>query len=245
MAIARVGSWGSTSVTATASVTPAFGQSTSAGSLLVAKVAANVLTASIATASSGWTIVAIPTTSATGGAQSAIAYKANCGAGETAPTFTCTGASYMSAALEEYSGAALSSPVRAFAQTLAMSSSTAISGDLLVSVRTDINSKSATCTYTNQGWEDFGPVVSLVGTDLGDQDTGATKGLQWIYSAGFITSAGNSDPFAGYNRVTVAVSTGSVVGGHSGIVAFMPLASMPPPRLSVVNHNAVMRSAVY
>lgn len=70
------------------SVQPPFGQATASGNLLIAWVSANTATPpSIATATSGWVRAVVANAT---NAESTIWYKLNCGAGETAPTFTAT-----------------------------------------------------------------------------------------------------------------------------------------------------------
>src|SRR5881396_1735974 len=103
MAIALVGSVG-TAVTGTTSVSPTFGQSTTAGNLLIAWVI-NDNGVTPATPS-GWTLMA----GNGAGDRARVYFKPNCGAGETAPTFSEAGATFMAAALAEFSGADTASP---------------------------------------------------------------------------------------------------------------------------------------
>ncbi len=108
MAWALVGSLG----TVAHSGTPTFGQSTTAGNTLIAWLCSNDGSATnpfTETGPTGWTILA------PGGASGrwvAIAYKMNCAAGETAPTFHSAGApSNFYTQLGEFSGGATSSIV--------------------------------------------------------------------------------------------------------------------------------------
>lgn len=99
MAYALVGSLGSPATGAPP--TPTFGQATTAGNLLVAWVRANG-TVTITTSSTGWALAA--------GFVSGVRIFArpNCGAGESAPTWSGGNATVM---LGEFSGGATSSPV--------------------------------------------------------------------------------------------------------------------------------------
>lgn len=101
MAIALVKA-GTPSTSVTSAITPAFGQATTAGDLLIAVVAANA-NAAITTTGTGWS-KANGVNNANG--SSAVFYKKNCGASEVAPAFACVGATFMAAQLDEYSGAA-------------------------------------------------------------------------------------------------------------------------------------------
>lgn len=103
MAIALVRAGAVTSPGA-GTTSPAFGQATTAGNLLVATVSANA-TAAITTTSSGWTQAVAMASTACG---SAVFYKPNCGASELAPLFTCVGATAVVAQVSEWSGAATS-----------------------------------------------------------------------------------------------------------------------------------------
>lgn len=94
----------------TTSVTPAFGQATTAGNLLLAHIANDGNTSAIATTATGWTQAG--QAHATGVSQrAALFYKPNCGASETAPTFTGAGANHVHAVLSEWSGANTSAPL--------------------------------------------------------------------------------------------------------------------------------------
>src|SRR5438477_5453899 len=103
MAIALVGSLG-TPVTGTTSVSPTFGQATTAGNLLICWL---IGAPNGYTLPSGWSQAA----SSFDGQTSLVLYKANCGASETAPSFTTATNTFMAAALGEFSGAATTSPV--------------------------------------------------------------------------------------------------------------------------------------
>lgn len=105
--IAQVGSLGALAVGSNTSVSPAFGQATVAGHLLVAWVGSDSVDPT--TAAAGW--VKIKSGSPSGFKFVAIWAKPNCGSGESAPTFTAAGSTQpMYAQLGEFSGAATSSP---------------------------------------------------------------------------------------------------------------------------------------
>jgi hypothetical protein len=85
------------------SLSPSFGQATAAGNLLVAWVYADTGGSSDPfNPVSGWTKAVVPGASFN---WSSIWYKANCGAGETAPVFTTAGANFgANSQLAEFSG---------------------------------------------------------------------------------------------------------------------------------------------
>jgi hypothetical protein len=103
---ALVGSAGAVAA-ANSSVTPAFGQATTAGNLLVAQVAHSGTTA-IACSDGTWTSAGQAVQGTV--ARAALFYKQNCGAGETAPTFT-GGAVTIAVVLSEWSGVATATPL--------------------------------------------------------------------------------------------------------------------------------------
>lgn len=102
MAYALVGSLGS--VATNGVNTPAFGQATTAGNLLIAWVAVNSVSAASLTGT-GWT-QAVEVVSGSSHL-AAVWYRANCGASESAPTFS----NWTFGMLGEFSGGATSSPV--------------------------------------------------------------------------------------------------------------------------------------
>ena len=148
MAIALVGSAG-TVATGTNSVSPTFAQSTTAGNLLICWLATQN---GAPGTPSGWT-------AAVGGtAQTEVYYKANCGAGETAPTISDNVSTFMAAMLCEFSGAATTSPLdqkstRATGttspQTATAAAVDAASGELVISVDLFIYSMAATKTTSD------------------------------------------------------------------------------------------------
>ncbi len=148
MAIALVGSLGAASAEASPS-TPAFGQSTTAGNLLIAWVRARGA-AGIGVTGTGWTIAAgVAATPDT----ALVYYRANCGAGEAAPTFTndlnvaqlgeFSGAD-TTAPLENNSGANATSATSPVADSCA--SADTATGNLVVSAFAPLSSKAETIT---------------------------------------------------------------------------------------------------
>jgi hypothetical protein len=138
--IALVGAVGAFTTGGASTVSPPFGQATVAAHLLVAWVTATNSPASITTGAAGWVKAVGQISSST---ESTIWYKPNCGAGETAPTFTCTGgSSVMYAQLAEFSGALTASPLDKTGSTnsppgvfmtITTSAADSVGGDLMVS----------------------------------------------------------------------------------------------------------------
>jgi hypothetical protein len=107
---ALVGSAGAVNnTTSGAPNTPAFGQATTAGNLLAAWMFSNSSSGTnpFSTSATGWTLA---TTGGGAFAWTAIYYRANCGAGETPPTFN-TGGTFGYVGLAEFSGGATASPL--------------------------------------------------------------------------------------------------------------------------------------
>lgn len=236
MSAALVGAAGAIATTATTSVTPAFGQATTSGHLLVARVAAvGTALGQISTTSSGWTLAVSGPTGST--MQSAIFYKVNSAAGETAPTFTCTGATAMFADLEEVSGSATSSPVDQSAVGLSGNATNpandANPGEFVTSAWIQTGTKSATDTITITWTNPTG------GTVVAAQNTGATKALQWFAGSSYITSVNTSVDNANFSG---AVSTGAS-NGAVGVVASFKLPGSPAPNDPVVVNVAVSRAS--
>lgn len=90
-------------------LTPAFGQATTARSLLTFCVQAGAAGSAAMTCNDGTWTKAVEIYAVNG--RAVIWYKKNCGAGEAAPTFTSTGASSMHGVLAEWSGADLVAPL--------------------------------------------------------------------------------------------------------------------------------------
>lgn len=226
---------GAASQAAAATVTPAFGQTTAAGNLLVAVVVASGASV-IATASSGWLIA--KQGPGTNSDQVAIAYKPNSAGSDAAPTFTSTSATAMRACLAEYSGVATSSPVD---QTGSGSSSgnfmtaTAASvdtnaNDLVIAAFAWKNSMSETTSFTNN--------TATAATKFAD--TGATSGTFWLDSwYSILAGTGGSTADTGGSVFNGGVSTISVCGV---VVSFLPVVVALSPKPYIVS-QAVQLSA--
>jgi len=219
MAIALVGSAGAISTVATASITPAFGQATTAGNLLIARVTDNVGGIAIATTSTGWT-QAVQAQS--GANDAAVFYKMNCGASETAPTFTATGATVMFADLTEWSGAATSAALDqsgtgggAANPTAGCTANDTNTADLAVGCAMFTNSKTATYTVSNT-W------TPASGTATATQNTGATKQLNCFMGSAYLL---NGHGGAAHDTVTFTVtpSTGAFSSEACAVASFLPL----------------------
>ena len=116
MAISLV-SAGGLATSTTASVAPAFGQSTTLGNLLVCCAVSGTNTAFSITGPSGWVNI---TAAGQSLLRSEIWYKPNCAAGETAPTVNCAAATFMAAEVAEWVGGA-SAPLDASGNVTASS----------------------------------------------------------------------------------------------------------------------------
>lgn len=203
-----------------ASVTPVFGQATAAGNLLIAWVATTAGTAAITTTSGGWTRVSDP-----GGVDALVAifYKANSSASETAPTFTATGATFMWAALAEFSGGATTTPLDQSSsasgttspQVVAVGAADAASGELLVSAEEFALSNSGTHTSTDTYNNGATPTTNF------NNDSTSTK---THYRFAWGTTTGNSA--ADQNSIT---SNSAHLSTIKGVVASFKLASSSFP----------------
>ena len=166
MAYALVGSAGSVA-SGTASVSPSFGQATTAANLLIGWITSYGSGGAITTTASGWTVAHDPGTAS--GLRGAIWYKANCGASETAPTFTSSGATGMFAALAEFSGGATSSPIDQHTDsgfgtgspTVTLPGADAAAGELFVTGHALLLSKAGTNTSTDSYNNGATPTTNL------------------------------------------------------------------------------------
>lgn len=217
-AIARVGALGAFTTGTAGSVSPAFGQATTAGHLLTAAVDSG--SAAITTGAAGW--VQAVTQSFIG--QVSIWYKPNCGAGEAAPTFTCSGGgAAMHAQLAEYSGVATVSPLDQTGQAMAWGTSVPISSaaadaglDLVVTaIHWDLTS-AATATFTSS--YSTAPVVAA-GNSGAANVTGHGNYAYGIIAAVPLTLTGwnslavlRNDPEEVVIRLSLATSQGNVAG---------------------------------
>jgi hypothetical protein len=226
MAIAFVRA-GALASAAASSVSPTFGQATTAGNLLICCAGANVNFGAIATPA-GWTLGFAIGSGATG--KVVVFYKPNCGAGETAPTLddSANGSTQMYAVLAEFSGADTSAPLdkHGFAQSVLTTGSTAganagAGADLVISCWWINNSKSATATIT-AAYTEATASSAVLGSSA------ATKALQWFWAGYAIDSAaGASDSIT----LTVTPSTGAVSANEAGVIgSFM----QPQSRHSLV-----------
>lgn len=199
MAGALVGNVGAIA-TGTTTVTPAYGQATTAGHLLVARICF-VGNATVATTATGW-VQAIKVANSTA-INSAIWYKPNSGASETAPTFTVASGTYLAADLSEWSGIATSSPLdqtttgtgastNPFVQA---TNADAAAGDVQIAALGTSASKSGTLTFTD-GWS---PAATPAGSAHGTGTTSTTKHA-WL-------TANIGDGSTGFNSVTISTSS--------------------------------------
>lgn len=221
MAIALVGSVGAVTVGATTSVQPTFGQATTAGNLLVCVVTAvspNSTSPFVACSDGTWTFVG---GNVDPGASHAVSIwmKANCGAGETAPTWSKGFSNPITAQLTEWSGAGTSPTAdvvtdttngawsAASPKTISLTLSAVDSGasDLYVAgACLDDGGKSATVTVGTPTWSPTG------GTSFSNHN-GTTKTTFHAWFGQYIV-AGNGGSTAGSVSVTFTASTGTISG---------------------------------
>lgn len=190
-ALVKAGTIASVSTT---SITPAFGQATTAGNFLFGICGSNGA-GSLTTSSSGWNILNPLFLSNSG---TMFFYKMNCGASETAPTFTDTGATLMSACLAEFSGLATSSASDAFTnfpqrQNVASigpdtTSVHGTTGGLAVAGAFINGSKSQTITDTSS-WGSSGTNASLCTNASTKQATHLIASYQLTSSTGTISAS--------------------------------------------------------
>jgi hypothetical protein len=107
----------------TTSVSPTFGQATAAGNLLTAWVSCHD---TAVTAAGGWVKAETASDASPIPTEVSLWYKLNCGAAETAPTFTATTGWTMFAQLAEWSGAAIASALDQIGATAATGSAKTI-----------------------------------------------------------------------------------------------------------------------
>ncbi len=187
----------------TSTITPNFGQSTTAGNLLVCWLGggAGGSSSSFSTSASGWTQAVSASVSFVDAG--ALYYKADCAAGETAPTFNLNLVSPAYALLGEFSGLATSSPLDQYGLGVSNEKATGnnpdtTSPDLLIAVQyvnngvsgsssattmTDGTGSSLTTTTYNTGTSTpyfycWWGVTTGTGTS---DDTAATSGLPGSY----------------------------------------------------------------
>lgn len=233
MAIARVGSLG-TVATGTSSCSPTFGQSTTAGNLLICwavGVGATVDTPA------GWSKIALGSNP-----DAAILYKPNCGAGETAPTVTGP-TSFVAAMLGEFSGAATVSPLDVSGSvgtasttspsTVTASGADAASGELACTASVYFYSMAATKTTThsiNNG--------TLTG---GASNDGTSTVNHYRFGAYAITTA-NASADANTDTFTI-----TAISFRSSIIASFkvaPAATTAPPFSNIPRRRSLNRTRV-
>jgi hypothetical protein len=194
-----------TVATGTTSVSPTFGQSTTAGNLLILWVADNNSSSS-PPLPSGWSSAASTVQG------SAIFYKPNCGAGETAPTLSDAGSVFMAACLGEFSGADTSAPRDRF------STSGGTTSPLVLNLNgTDLEVGELFCTadlwtYTMSATKTTSDTYNNVSqqANVGSNDATSTASH---YRFGYAVTTGNS--VADQNSATFTttnVSTGTIAG---------------------------------
>lgn len=217
MAIALVGSFG-TPATGTTTATPSFAQSTTAGNLLIcwgASTSGAVLSITVA---SGWSSLV------TGTAFSHIFYKANCGAGETAPTMN--GTTFTAAVLAEFSGGPpTGSPLDLQANNVATASPSivnlanpdAFGGELIVGVTSILYSMAATKTSSH--------AYNNGATASGNANNDATSNANhYRFSYGITTGNGSPD------QITDTFNTTNITSRDMKFGSVL-LAQFPPPSL--------------
>ena len=126
MAYAIVGSFG-TVASGTNSVAPSFPQSTTAGNLLLGWVIGWGTSLSVSFSDGNWTLGRSNSSTTF---YTAIWYRENCGAGESAPTITVSGGTQANAAFAEFSGGATSSALDKTGQQTTSASSPLIVSSL-------------------------------------------------------------------------------------------------------------------
>lgn len=214
MTYALVGSLGTPST----SLSPSFGQATSAGSLLVAWLGCNSSSGTnpFSTSSTGWTVL-----SAFGGAfdWAGIAYKPNSASGETAPVFTAGGPSAPISMLGEFSGGALSSVSDktgtgsgSGTQTATCSAADTQAGNLIIGV-VYWNSPGGAATATDSITDTNGSSVTASHV-TGQPGGSGTFVYDFVWGVAGAVLGGSGDSF------TATLSAFS--GGSSGIASFSP-----------------------
>lgn len=234
MAIA-LGAQGTVATAATNSITPAFGRTTVAGSLLVACVGGNSSGVST-TPPTGWTYL-------NSSSFAVMFMKANCVAGETAPTFSASsGVTSMWAQLTEWTGCA-TSPADQQCTGGGLGSSTTSNtapdtnaSDLAVYFEMVICTKSATCTISTTWTSPTGGTVVNLG------NTGSTKATVFFHSVALLI-AGNGGVSADSVSNTYTPSTGTATNNGNLLQSFLPV--VPFNARPVVVSQAVNRAAVY
>lgn len=190
------------------SITPAFGQPTTAGNLLVGVVSIN-LNDALSTTAAGW----VQAVQGSANPRIAMFYKENCAADETAPTFTCTLSGVMHAVLFEFAGAATSTVLDKTGTAGSATSPWTAVTSAPDSAATDL---AIVAVRTDSGHASTGTWASTPAATWTTLDTdGATNRGHHSYSAYRVYTAGGSAADA------VKVSfTGTLSGSAWEIVSF-------------------------
>jgi hypothetical protein len=203
----------------TSGLSPAFGQPTTAGDLLVAWLISSDSSATdpFSTISPGWSAAFAAGSSSQ---WTSVWYKPDCAAGETAPVFTsANGGPSLISMLGEFSGAALSSPVDSSGTSASPAAACAApdsaGGDLII-FSVCWNSGNGGGTITTTMTDSAGSAVTP-GAAAGVAGTWIYYGFAWGI-AGAATGTGK-DTAAG----TLSVSGGAA----SGIVSFKAAPAAP------------------
>ena len=209
--------------TVAATLSPSFGQSTTAGNLLVAWMTSNSGNATdpFGSSSSGW-VKAV-----TGGSAfewCSIWYKPDCGASETAPVFTDSGSSSGDSMLGEFSGAALTSVLdssgatsgSSSTQTATNAAADTAAGDLII-FSAMWNGGNASGTITNTMHDGTGSTVTPNATS----NSGAAVTFYYDFVWGIAGTAGATKD--------TATGTNSLFNnGGCAIVSFLAAAAAAP-----------------
>lgn len=221
MAIALVGSLG-TVATGTTSVAPSFPQSTTAGNCLVYWVISTGGSLP-ASAPTGWS-----TARRSSNALAAIYYKANCGAGESAPA-AVTGATFMAGQLAEFSGIVTTSALGDSGASVTTTSPNAVAavaadaaaGYLVLGASAYLLTMSATVTDSH--------AYNNGGTALNNaNNNGTSTASHYLFSYAITTSNAAADQFTDTFTGTISARgavLGSLVaaaGGGGGNPDFSP-----------------------
>jgi hypothetical protein len=206
--------------TAAFSLTPAFGQPTVAGDLLVAWVYTNANGATFGTTCSDPTWLLAGHVGAAFGWQS-LWYKPRCKSGETAPVFSDSGYSQPLSGLMEFYGAAdldqVSGTTGAQDITYTAPAADTRSGDLVFGFCTWNGTNTGPTTITLAGNDSSGAALAL--TQASNQ---ASTGFQF-WSTGWAQA---SAPF-GPHADTMTASIGVFAGAGGLLASFLPLTAPP------------------
>jgi hypothetical protein len=206
------------------SLSPSFGQPTTAGNILVAWLTSNSGNATdpFGSSSPGW-VKAV-----TGGSAfewTSIWYKADCGASETAPVFTDSGSSAGNSLLGEFSGAAIVSPLDSSGsssggstnQTATNAAPDAAAGDLII-FSAMWNGGNAGGTITNAMTDSGGNSVTPNATD----NSGSAGSFYYDFVWGVAGTTGVSED-------TATAMMSAFNNGSCAIVSFLAAGSGPAP----------------